>query len=96
MHSGVSGFLSCLRGHLPPASFFSFSMDAAGGYPGGVPVRIRAGMEQSPGSQLTPIRREPLRALGLHPLPKCSHCTETGSKRYINIIGQRNSVWPPA
>ena len=37
-----------------------------------------------------------LRAVGLHPLPKWSHCTEAGSKRYINIIGQRNGVWPPA
>ena len=31
-----------------------------------------------------------LRAVRLHPLPKWSHCTEAGSKRYINIIGQRN------
>ena len=33
---------------------------------------------------------------GSAPLPKWSHCTEAGSKRYINIIGQRNGVWPPA
>ena len=37
-----------------------------------------------------------LRAVGLHPLPKWSHCTEAGSKGYINIIGPRNGVWPPA
>ena len=42
------------------------------------------------------VRRELLRAVGLHPLSKWSHCTEAGSKRYINIIGQRNGVWPPA
>ena len=33
---------------------------------------------------------------GLHRLPKWSHCTEAGSKRYISVIGQRNGVWPPA
>ena len=28
----------------------------------------------------------------------CTHCPNgaTGSRRYINIIGQRNAVWPPA
>ena len=29
-------------------------------------------------------------------VPKWSHCAEAGSERYINIIGQRNAVWPPA
>ena len=48
MRSGVSGFLSCMRGHLPPASLASFSTDATGGYPGGVPARIRAAMDQGP------------------------------------------------
>ena len=31
-----------------------------------------------------------------HSLPKGSHCAEAGSDRYINIIVQRNGVWPPA
>ena len=79
-----------VSGHLPPASLISFVTDTTGGYPGGVPVRIRAAMDQGTGSQLSPLRREPLRAVGLHPLPKWSHCTEAGSKKYINIIGQRN------
>ena len=47
-------------------------------------------------SRASHARREPVRAVGLHPLPKWSLCTEAGSKRYINIIGQRNGVWPPA
>ena len=29
-----------------------------------------------------------VRAVGLHPLPEWSHCTEAGSKRYINFIGR--------
>ena len=47
-------------------------------------------------SRASHARRELVRAVGLHPLPKWSHCTEAGSKRYTNIIGQRNGVWPPA
>ena len=47
-------------------------------------------------SRASHARRKLVRAVGLHPLPKWSHCTEAGSKRYINIIGQRNGVWPPA
>ena len=41
-------------------------------------------------------RRELVRAVGLHPLPGWSHCTEAGSKKYINLLGQRNGVWPTA
>ena len=41
------------------------------------------------------VRRELLQAVGLHPLPKWTHCTEAGSKKYINI-SQRNVVWPRA
>ena len=64
MHSGVSGFLSCLRGH-PPSSILG---DPTGGYSGGVPVRIRAAMDQGSGSQLSSVRREPLRRW------VCTHC----------------------
>ena len=43
-------------------------------------------------SRASHARRELVRAVGLHPLPKWSHCTEAVSK----IIGQMNGVWPPA
>ena len=49
-----------------------------------------------PQSMACHVRRELLLAVGLHPLPKWSHCTEAGSRRYINIIGKWNGVWPPA
>ena len=47
-------------------------------------------------SRTSHARRELLRAVGLHLLPKGSHCTAADSERYININGQRDGVWPPA
>ena len=45
-------FTSSLRVDLPLSCSTSFSMDATGGYLGGVAVRIRAAMDQDPGSSL--------------------------------------------
>ena len=47
-------------------------------------------------SRASHARRELVRAVGLRPLLKWSHCTEAGSKRYINNIRPRNGMWPPA
>ena len=46
--------ISCLRGDLPAAIWFSSFMDATGGYPGGVwysslPLRDCAASDQGPG-----------------------------------------------
>ena len=47
-------------------------------------------------SRTSHVRRELLRRAGLHPLHKWSHCTDAGSKSCVNLIGQRNGVWPSA
>ena len=84
-----------LRGLSRVALYTSSQGSSASAAPAYGMVCSHASMVVS-GLRTSHARRELVRAAGLHPLPKWSHCTAADSERYINFVGQRNGVCPPA
>ena len=81
--------ISCMSGYLPPACSFSFFTNATGGYPGGVLVRIRAAMDQGPGSS-------PLLPTGssLHGGPQCVNNGQPRTYRSLCCTGYAATCQP--